>query len=109
MSERRVSVLDIKEVVENIQNSGDSLLSSRLNDFLKTIPEKSNYLIENRFGLTGFFSEVCEFFATPIKSSTPISKHIAIVNLSPGCYLVLSPTQYQEYQQFRRHAFPERI
>jgi hypothetical protein len=105
MSER-VSVLDIKEVVETIQSrhSRNTQLITRLNNFLATIPERSNYLIDNRFGVTGFFSEVCEFFSTPKPSSTPISKHIAIVNLTPGCFLVLSPTQYAEYQFLHNNA-----
>ena len=94
--EVEVKTLAIKEIIQRAKNHSDND-KQKIENFLKEVPEKSNYLIENFLIGNSRVAEPISFR----KSSQPFAKHISLDKLHNYCHLILSANQFETLTSFK--------
>ena len=94
--EHEVKTLAIKEIIQRAQKNPANNRRN-IENFLKQIPEKSNYLIENFLIGNSRVAEPISYR----QSTQPFAKHLSLDRLNDNCRLVLSATQFETLTSFQ--------
>jgi hypothetical protein len=64
-------------------------LPQKLVTHLRKQPEKSNYLIENRYAHEGIIGTICEVYSDTRAGvfDTQLTDHLRLFGVTPGCFL----------------------
>ena len=94
--EHELKTLAVKEIIERAQKNPAND-QRNIENFLKQIPEKSNYLIENLFLANSRVAEPICFR----QSTQTFAKHISLDKLNNNCHLILSAAQFETLRSFQ--------
>ena len=94
--EHKLKTLAVQEIIERAKKNPANDQRD-IDNFLKQIPEKSDYLIENLFlGNSRVAEPIC------FRPSTQtFAKHISLDKLNNNCHLILSEAQFETLRSFQ--------